>query len=139
MFFKKGLELGCMEDVLESSDLRDTVAGTHRERGKEWGAKSILPCSCAWSEATIAAAPKGLSAPLRAPSEPSFSQGRTGHMFLARFSSFNLLEELKALPHIRKDSVLQLGAQLGLSRSTIDTYISRFLRRRQLLPLKKGL
>ena len=53
-------------------------------------------------------------------------------------SSSNLLEGLKALPHVRKDSVLQLGTHLGLSRSTIDTYISRFLKRRQLLQLKKG-
>lgn len=54
-------------------------------------------------------------------------------------SNSNLLEGLKALPHVRKDSVLQLGTQLGLSRSTVDTYISRFLKRRQLLSLKKGL
>lgn len=54
-------------------------------------------------------------------------------------SSSNLLEGLKALPHVRKDSVLQLGAQLGLNRSTVNTYISRFLKRRQLLQLKKGL
>jgi len=54
-------------------------------------------------------------------------------------SSSNLLEGLKALPYVRKDSVLQLGMQLGLSRSTVNTYISRFLKRRQLLHLKKGL
>ncbi len=54
-------------------------------------------------------------------------------------SSSNLLEGLKEMPHFSKDSVQQLGTQLGLSRPTIDTYISRFLKRRQLLPLKNGL
>lgn len=54
-------------------------------------------------------------------------------------SSSNLIEGLKGMPHFSKDSVLQLGMQLGLSRSTVDTYISRFLKRRQLLQLKKGL
>lgn len=43
------------------------------------------------------------------------------------------------MPHFSKDSVQQLGMQLGLSHSTIDTYISRFLKRRQLHPLKKGM
>lgn len=43
------------------------------------------------------------------------------------------------MPHFSKDSVQQLGIQLGLSHSTIDTYISRFLKRRQLHPLKKGM
>lgn len=54
-------------------------------------------------------------------------------------SSSNLIEGLKGMPHVSKDSVQQLGMQLGLSRSTIDSYISRFLKRRQLLQLKKGL
>ena len=76
VLIEEGLELGFMEDALESSDLGDTVAGTHREWGKEWGAKSILPCSCAWSGDNNAVAPRRLSS----------SQGRTGHMFLARFN-----------------------------------------------------
>lgn len=54
-------------------------------------------------------------------------------------SSSNLIEGLKGMPHFSKDSVVQLGMQLGLNHSTVDTYISRFLKRRQLLPLKKGL
>jgi len=54
-------------------------------------------------------------------------------------SSSNLIEGLKGMPHFSKDSVQQLGTQLGLSSSTVDTYISRFLKRRQLLSLKKGL
>ncbi len=54
-------------------------------------------------------------------------------------NSGNLLERLKILPHCSKDSVQQLGMQLGLSPASIDTYISRFLGRRQLYQLKKGL
>ena len=54
-------------------------------------------------------------------------------------SNVNLLEGLKGMPYFSKDSVQQLGMQLGLSRSSIDTYISRFLKRRQLHSLKKGL
>ena len=53
--------------------------------------------------------------------------------------SSNLIEGLKLMPHFTKDSVQQLGMQLGLSHATIDTYISRFLKRRQLHQLKKGL
>lgn len=54
-------------------------------------------------------------------------------------SSSNLIEGLKGMPHFSKDSVQQLGKQLGLSHSTVNTYISRFLKRRQLLQLKRGL
>ena len=54
-------------------------------------------------------------------------------------SASNLIEGLKSLPHFSKDSVHQLGKQLGLSDVTINTYISRFLKRRQLYPLKRGL
>jgi|SRR3989344_5709774 len=54
-------------------------------------------------------------------------------------SASNLLERLKALPHFRKDSVHQLGTKLGLSNTTIDTYISRYLKRRQLYHMKRGL
>lgn len=53
-------------------------------------------------------------------------------------SSINLLEGLKGLPYVGKDSVQQLGLQLGLSHSSIHTYISRFLKRRQIHPLKNG-
>jgi len=51
----------------------------------------------------------------------------------------NLLEQLKSLPHFRKDMVYQLGKQLGLSDSTVDTYISRFLKYKELYRLKNGL
>lgn len=54
-------------------------------------------------------------------------------------SKKNLLEQLKTLPHFNKDSVYQLGRQLELKDSTIDTYISRFLKYREVLQLKNGL
>jgi predicted transcriptional regulator of viral defense system len=54
-------------------------------------------------------------------------------------SKKNLLEQLKILPHFNKNTVHQLGRQLGLKDPTIDTYISRFLKYRDVLPLKNGL
>lgn len=54
-------------------------------------------------------------------------------------SKKNLLEQLKSLPHFSKDSLYQLGKQLGLADTTVDTYISRFLKRKEILQLKKGL
>lgn len=54
-------------------------------------------------------------------------------------STKNLLEQLKPLPHISKTTVLQLGRQLGLSESSVDTYISRFGQRKELYRLKNGL
>ncbi|OGF26544.1 hypothetical protein A2242_04015 [Candidatus Falkowbacteria bacterium RIFOXYA2_FULL_47_9] len=54
-------------------------------------------------------------------------------------SKKNLLEQLKSLPHFNKSTVYQLGKQLGLRDTTIDTYISRFLKYKEILPLKKGL
>ena len=54
-------------------------------------------------------------------------------------SKKNLLEQLKSLPHFSKDSLFQLGKQLGLADATVDTYISRFLRHKEILQLKKGL
>jgi predicted transcriptional regulator of viral defense system len=54
-------------------------------------------------------------------------------------SSKNLLEQLKPLPYFSKDTIHQLGTQLGLKDNSIDTYISRFLKRREILQLKKGL
>lgn len=54
-------------------------------------------------------------------------------------SKANLLEELKSLSHFTKESIRQLGAQLGLKDATIDTYISRFLKRKEMVQLKKGL
>ena len=54
-------------------------------------------------------------------------------------STKNLLEQLNNLPHFTKSTVYQLGNQLGLSNSTVNTYISRFLKRKDILPLKNGL
>jgi predicted transcriptional regulator of viral defense system len=54
-------------------------------------------------------------------------------------SKKNLLEQLKTLPHFSKDSLYQLGKQLGLADATVDTYISRFLKHKEILQLKKGL
>ncbi|HBB03263.1 MAG: hypothetical protein US89_C0006G0072 [Candidatus Peregrinibacteria bacterium GW2011_GWF2_38_29] len=51
----------------------------------------------------------------------------------------NLLEQLKSFPHFDKNTVYQLGKQLGLKDATIDTYISRFLKHKEILQLKKGL
>jgi predicted transcriptional regulator of viral defense system len=54
-------------------------------------------------------------------------------------SKNNLLEQLKTLPHFSKSTVRQLGEQLGLKDSTVDTYISRFLKYKDILQLKNGL
>lgn len=54
-------------------------------------------------------------------------------------SKKNLLLELQNLPHFTKNSVYQLGEQLGLRDSTVDTYISRFLKYDDILQLKNGL
>src|SRR3989338_5598652 len=54
-------------------------------------------------------------------------------------SKKNLLEQVKSLPYFSKDSLFQLGKQLGLADTTLDTYISRFLKNREILQLKKGL
>lgn len=54
-------------------------------------------------------------------------------------SKSNLLEQLKSMPYFGKDSLCQIGKQLGLADATVDTYISRFLKRKEILQLKKGL
>ena len=51
----------------------------------------------------------------------------------------NLLEQLKPLPHFNKNTVCQFGKQLGLKNTTVDTYISRFLKYKEIIQLKKGL
>jgi predicted transcriptional regulator of viral defense system len=53
-------------------------------------------------------------------------------------SSANLLEGMKLMPYLSKDSVQQLGTQLDLNEGTINSYISRYLKRRQLHKLKRG-
>ena len=54
-------------------------------------------------------------------------------------SKKNLLEQLKSLPHFEKNSIFQLGEQLELSNKTVETYISRFLKHREIYRLKNGL
>ena len=54
-------------------------------------------------------------------------------------SKKNLLEQLDNLPHFTKSTIYQLGSQLGLKEASVNTYISRFLKRKEILPLKKGL
>ncbi len=54
-------------------------------------------------------------------------------------SKKNLLEQLDSLPHFTKSTIYQLGSQLGIKNSTINTYISRFLKCKEILPLKRGL
>lgn len=54
-------------------------------------------------------------------------------------SKKNLLKQLNNLPYFSKNTIFQLGEQLGLKNSTVNTYISRFLRSREILPLRRGL
>jgi len=54
-------------------------------------------------------------------------------------SKKNLLEQLNTLPYFSKNVVYQLGGQLGLAETTADTYISRFLKHKEILQLKRGL
>ena len=51
----------------------------------------------------------------------------------------NLLEQVKSPPHFSKNTIYQLGKQLGLKDATVDTYISRFLKCREIYRLKNGL
>lgn len=53
-------------------------------------------------------------------------------------SKKNLLEQLKSLPYFDKNTIYQLGRQLELRDSTIDTYISRFLSYKEIIQLKRG-
>ncbi len=54
-------------------------------------------------------------------------------------SSRNLIEQLNTLPHFSKMTISQLGEHFGLKKATVDTYISRFLKRKEIIHLKKGL
>jgi len=54
-------------------------------------------------------------------------------------SSKNLIEQLNTLSYFGKEVIYQLGEQFGLKNTTVDTYISRFLKRREIIQLKKGL
>lgn len=50
-----------------------------------------------------------------------------------------LLEQLKNLPYFDKKTIYQLSEQYGLKSTTVDTYISRSLKRKDIIPLKRGL
>lgn len=54
-------------------------------------------------------------------------------------SKKNLLEQLKPLTYFGKGTIYQLGNQLGLKDSTVDTYINRFLKYDDIHQLKNGL
>ncbi|MDP2967505.1 MAG: hypothetical protein Q8N87_03810 [bacterium] len=53
--------------------------------------------------------------------------------------SKNLIEQLKSLPYFSKKTIHELGKQFGLKNVSVDTYISRFLKRKEIIQLKKGL
>ena len=50
-----------------------------------------------------------------------------------------LLEQLKKQPYFNKKAIYQLGEQYGLKNTTVDAYISRSLKRKDIVPLKNGL
>jgi len=53
----------------------------------------------------------------------------------------NLLEELKPLSYFKKEHIYHLGrnkTSYNLKDKTIDTYISRFLKYKEIIPLKRG-
>ncbi|MGB9005732.1 MAG: hypothetical protein WCB96_08420 [Candidatus Aminicenantales bacterium] len=51
----------------------------------------------------------------------------------------NLIAQLRSLPYFDKRTIQQLGRQLELKSISVDTYISRFLRSKEIILLKKGL
>jgi predicted transcriptional regulator of viral defense system len=53
-------------------------------------------------------------------------------------SKRNLIEQLKILPYFDKKIVSQIGGSYGLKDTTIDTYISRYLKSKEIINLKKG-
>ena len=50
-----------------------------------------------------------------------------------------LLEQLKNQPYFTKKAIYQLSEQYGLKSTTVDTYISRSLKHKDIIPLKRGL
>jgi len=50
-----------------------------------------------------------------------------------------LFEQLKTQPYLSKALIYQLSEQYGLKKTTVDTYISRSLRRKEIIALKNGL
>jgi len=53
-------------------------------------------------------------------------------------SKKNLIEQLKPLPHFNKNVIYQLGKSYNLTDNTLDTYISRYLKSKEIIQLKKG-
>jgi len=49
-----------------------------------------------------------------------------------------LLEQLKNQPFFTKKAFYQLSEQYALKKTTVDTYISRSLKRKEIIPLKNG-
>lgn len=52
--------------------------------------------------------------------------------------SNNLLEQFKSSPYFTKEAVLQLSGQYALKPTAINTFIARSLKRKNILPLKRG-
>ena len=50
-----------------------------------------------------------------------------------------ILEQLKTQPYFEKRAIQQLSEQYGLKRTTVDSYISVSLRRREIIALRRGL
>jgi predicted transcriptional regulator of viral defense system len=50
-----------------------------------------------------------------------------------------IIEQLNAQAFFEKRAVRQLGEQFGLKSTTIDAYISQSIRRKEILPLRRGL
>jgi len=50
-----------------------------------------------------------------------------------------LLNQLKSQPYFKKKAIYQLSEQYGLKSTTVDTYISRSLKRKEIISIKKGL
>ncbi len=54
-------------------------------------------------------------------------------------SKKNLLKELEILPYFKKSTIVQLAKQIGLAPASVDTYINRYLKNKEIVSLKKGL
>lgn len=50
-----------------------------------------------------------------------------------------LLEQLESQPYFDKKAIYQISELYGLKSTTVDAYISRSLKRKEIIPLKKGL
>lgn len=50
-----------------------------------------------------------------------------------------LIEQLKSLPYFNKSAIYQLSTQYGLKTTTVDSYIGRSLKSKDIIQLKKGL